>query len=481
MTIATRSRLLWISVALLVVAGGALAARYWLGGYVVRSVLRMAGASHIRHGEVRGTPWRLEVEDLEFKVRLQSFSAGRVLLVREKWWEASLGDVRIEGARMPVVLDDSDVDPGNWAVYGDGGWGDEAVQPPFRSLDLEGELVVHMTMVPDRPIAIKLAGRPRTGSSWNGNLLAEAPGFRLVGGGSLLRAGQELDFQVLSAELDLGIWSQHVQRLAPLPGGPWKMGGTLTGVAQGKVTAARFAATARINLRGGHMQAATQDVAATGVEAELEFSDLWKLRTESGRMRIAQLRTGRLAFDGLVADFGIWDGKQFTVRGATADALGGRLAAEDFQYQLGQRALLVTLTPSGVEAARLLALTTGVTPRLAGRVGGKLGLRLQGDGVQITGGHLALETRTPAELQVNAAAVVRSGARMTSASEEIFKKTGRQNVLIRLDELKVDVRPPGLPLGTSARAEVKGVIDGQPVGFIHHVNGAVERYLAIMP
>jgi hypothetical protein len=477
---ATR-RLLWIVVGLAVVGGGGFAVRAWLGGYVVRSVLAMAGASQIRHGEVRGTPWRLEVADLKFKVRLQSFSARRVVLVREKWWQASLGDVRVEGAQMPVVLDGSDVEPGSWAVYGDGGLGDEAVQPPFRSLDLEGELVVRMAAVPDRPVAVRLEGRPLSGTSWVGSLLAEAPGFRLAGGGSLLRAGQELDFQVHSAELDLGLWSEHVQRLVSLPGGPWKLGGTLTGVAEGKVTAARFAATARVNLRGGHMRAATQDVTATGVEAELEFSDLWKLRTKSGRVRLAQLRTGRLAFDRVAADFAIWNGKEFTVNGATAETLGGRVEAENFKYQLDQRTLNVTLRPSGLEASRLLALTTGVAPRLAGRVGGELALRVHGDGVQITGGHLAVESGTPAELQVNAAAMVRSGARFAPVAEEIFKSAGRQNVLVRLEGLRLDVRPAGLPLGTSARIEASGVVDGRPVGFVHHVNGAVERHLAIMP
>jgi hypothetical protein len=481
MTSVSRSRLLGTLVALLAVAGGLLAVRTWLGGYVVRSVLAMAGASQIRHGEVRGTPWRLEVADLEFKVRLQAFSARRVVLVREKWWEASLGDVRVEGARMPIVLDGSDVEPGSWAVYGDGGLGDEAVQPPFRSLDLEGNLVVQMATVPDRPVAIRLEGRPLSGTSWTGSLLAEAPGFRLAGGGSLLRAGQELDFQVHSAELDLGSWAQHVQRLVPLPGGPWTMGGTVTGVAEGNVTAKRFAATARVNLRGGHMRAATQDVAAEDVEAELEFSDLWKLRTKSGSLRLAKLRTGRLTFERLTADFGLWNGKRFTVTWATADVLGGVVEAGPFQHQLDQRVLALTLRPSGLDAARLLALTTGVAPRMVGRVGGELALRLHGDGVQLTGGHLGIEAGTPAELQVNAAAMLRSGARLTAAAEEIFRSAGRQNVLVRLDALRLDVRPPGLPLGTSARLEAAGMVDGRTVAFSHHINGAVERHLAIMP
>lgn len=465
---------------LFVLAGSLLAARFWLGGYVVRSVLRMAGASEIRLGAVRGTPWRLEVEDLEFQVRTQPFSARRVTLRRAHWWEASLGDVRVEGARLPVVLDSSDVDPWNWSTYDDGGLDDEAVQPPFRALDLDGELVVRMAALPDRPIAVKLEGRPASGTSWIGSLVAGGEGIRLAGGGSLLRAGQELDFQVHSAELDLGVWSRHIQRLVRLPGGPWELGGRLTGVAEGKVTAKRFAATARVNLRAGRMQAGTRDIAADGAEAELEFSDLWKLRTRSGVFRLNRLRIGRLPLHDITADFGLWNGRQLNIARISASTLGGRIEAEPFSYSLDQRALALTIRPADLHAGSLLGLMAGVAPRVTGRAGGELAMRIHGTGVQIDHGHLALHPATDAELQINAAALLRSGAQMDEPTRRVFKTAGNQSVVVRLDEFRIEVRPPGLPLGTSARVIVTGRVDGESVSFIHHLNGAVERYLPIL-
>lgn len=474
-------RLLWIVAALAVIVGAGLAVRFWFGGYAIRSVLRLAGASEIRHGAVRATPWRVEVLDLRFRIRTQALAARRVTLDRANWWMASLGDVRVEGARIPVVLDRSDLDPWTWSTYDQsGGLGDEAVNLPFRSLDLEGELVVRMATVPDMPVRVKLEGRSAGGTSWTGTLLAEGTGFRLAGAGSLLRAGQELDFKVHEAELDLAPWSRHIQRLVVLPGGPWELGGRLTGTGEGRVTARRFAATARVGLRGGRMQGGTQDVTVTGAEADLEFSDLWKLRTRSGELRLEELRVGRLSFRGVAADFGLWDGGQINVARAEGTALGGRIEADGFGYRLDQRVVGLTLRPVRVRLTDLLALTAGVTPRITGRADGVLPLRIHPDGVRLDGGQLSVQPGSGAELQLNPSALLRSGAQMDAGTQQVFRAAGASSVLVRLDTLRLELRPEGLPLGTTGRVEVGGTVDGRPVAFTFHVNGAVERYLRIM-
>src|SRR6478609_573179 len=119
MSFLSRNRRLFqvAAVVLVVIGGGVLAARLWLGGYMVRTVLQMAGAVEIHYQAVRGTPWHLEVDDLGFRIGTQSFSARRILLDRTHWWTGSLGAVRVEGAEMPVYLDGSDIDPVNWSIY----------------------------------------------------------------------------------------------------------------------------------------------------------------------------------------------------------------------------------------------------------------------------------------------------------------------------------------------------------------------------
>jgi hypothetical protein len=474
-----RSRQLWIALTVLVLA--AFAVRFWLGGYVVRSVLGMAGASAIRFTHVRATPWRVVVEGLHFSVRTQEFAARRVTVERERWWMASLGNVRIEGAHIPVTLDDSDVDPWHWSTYDEAGLGDEPVNLPFQTLDLDGELVVRMATLSDTSVTVKLEARPQGGASWVGSLVAEAPGFRLAGDGALLRAGQELDFQVHSAELDLETWAGQIQRLVPLPGGPWTMGGKLTGVGEGNVTAKRFAATARVNLREGRMRAGSQDVAATGVEAELEFSDLWKFRTKSGEARLTELRIGRLPLSNVVADFGLWGGQTLIINSARFEALGGRVAVQPFRYQLNRRTVGVTVDVENLDLAAALGLAQRVPAQLTGRADGTLPLRIHESGVQLDPGQLRLRDGSTAELRVNPAVLLRSGAVMAAESLGVLKTAGNEPLLIRLGELRFDIRPPDIPLGSSARLTAAGDTDRGPVSFVFNVNGPVEKYLRVLP
>lgn len=474
-----RSRQLWIALVLLVLA--ALAVRFWLGGYVVRSVIGMAGGTDIRFTQVRATPWRVVVEGLHFNVRSQQFAARRIAVDREHWWMASLGNVRVEGAQVPVTLDGSDVNPWQWSTYDEAGLGDEPVNLPFQSLDLDGELIVRMATLSDVPVAVKLEARPKGGASWIGSLVAEAPGFRLAGGGSLLRAGQELDFQVHSAELDLEKWSGQIQRLIPLPGGPWTMGGRLTGVAEGKVTAKRFAATARVSLRGGRMRAGTQDVEATGVEAELDFLDLWKLRTKSGELRLAELRVGRLPLRDVTADFGLWGGETLIVNSASFAALGGHATVQPFRYRLNLREVGATVEVENLDAAAALALSERVAVQLTGRFDGVLPVRIQENAVRLDRGQLALHPGTTGELRVNSAGLLRSGAIMPEETIGLLKTAGNESLAVRLGELRFDIRPADIPLGSSARLTAAGTTDRGPVSFVFNVNGPVEKYLRVLP
>lgn len=481
MPLVSRSRFLWVVAAVVVVAGLWLGVRFWLGGYMVQTVLSMAGGTEITYGLVRGTPWRLQVEELRFRIFEHEVSAQRVTLEREKWWMASLGNVRVEGARLPVTLDGSDFDPWNWSAGGDEGLGDEPVNLPFQSLVLDGELVVRMAMLPEIPIKVRLDATPKSGSSWMGNLVAEGVGFRLAGGGSLLRAGQELDFQVLSSELDLETWSQHIQRLVILPGRPWKMSGKLSGVGDGKVTAKRFAATARINLRDGRMRVGTRDIAAEGAEAELEFSDLWKFRTKSGFLRVNEVRVGRLLLEDVAVDFGLWGGQTLLVNEATFAALGGVARVKPFRYQLDRREVSATVDVENLDLSQVLGLTTEQTAEPTGRIDGTLPMRIEATGVRLERGYLSLRPGSEAEMKVNTTRLLRSGAVMSDSTMGILRSATGKTTKLSLGQLRLDIRAPDLPLGSSARLSVEGEIAEGPVLFSLQVNGSVEKHLSILP
>lgn len=473
-------RLLVSAVVLLGLAATLLWLRPWLGGYAIRTVLGMTGATAIRFHLVAAVPSRLVVEDLEFRIKSQVFAARRLTLDRPRWWRFSLGKVQVEGARADLTVDGTDSNPWLWTAFEGTAAPAEPAGLPVESLVLDGEVTVRAALQPDQRLTVKLEGAPKGKSDWVGSLVIDGPGFKLAGGGTLLGWGTELDFQVNSAELDLKTWQGFIQRTMLLPDGPWDMGGRLTGVAEGHVTSRRFAATARVSLRDGRMRARTLDIAAAGVEADLEFSDLWKLRTKSGVLRVQELRVGRLPLQEVQADIGLWGDQTLAVAGVTFRTLGGRVTAGPFNYFLSQREVVTTLQVDGLDLARLLELAPEVSAGISGRVGGSFAVRIQDTGVRVDPGFLTLQPGVAAELECSPTALVRSGATMPDGSLAVLKSAGTKPVRMRLGALRLDIRPPGLPLGCSARLQVAGETPEGPLAFDLNVNGSIEKYLDIL-
>lgn len=476
-----RKRLLLTAGTLLALIAAAFPLRPWLGGYVIRTALGLAGATEIRFQPVTAVPSRVVVEELEFRIKGQAFAARRLTLDRRRWWRMTLGRVQVEGARVALTVDGSDTNPWDWPTFEGEAGPAEPMGLPVEALVLEGEVTVRAALQPDRQLTVKLEGAPRGNTDWVGSLVMEGPGFKLAGEGTLLGWGTELDFQVNRAELDLEIWQGFIQRNLLLPGGPWLIGGRLTGVAEGRVTARRFAATARVSLREGRMRARAQDISAVGAEADLEFSDLWKMRTKSGVLRVQELRVGRLPLTDVSADFGLWGGQNLSLTRAGFAALGGSVEVTPFKYFLHQEEVRTTLQVKGLELARLQALMPEVTVTVAGRVDGTLPLRVQQTGVRLdAGGHLALPPGAAAQLECDATALVRSGATLPDASLAVLKSAGTGPVRLRLGELRLDIRPPDAPLGCSARLRVAGETTAGAVEFDFDVNGSIEKYLDIL-
>jgi hypothetical protein len=476
----TPRRLVAAVATVLVLGVATLVVRPWLGGYAIRIALGMAGATGIRFNTVAVAPWRVVVEDLQFRLQSQDFIARRLTLDRPRWWRASLGKVQVEDAQVTVTIDGSDTNPWAWSTFDGEVDPAEPISLPVESLVMNGTVTVRAALQPDQPLVVKLEGAPKGKSDWVGSLLVDGPGFKLAAGGTMLGWGTELDFQVHSAELDLKIWQGFIQRNLLLPGGPWAFGGRLTGVGEGHVTARRFAATARVSLRDGWMRASTRDITAEGVEADLEFSDLWKFRTKSGQLRVKELRAGRLPLREVTAEFGLWGAQAITVNRAAFAALGGRAEVGPFRYFLNQREVAASLQVENLELEQVMKLATGSTVTVSGRVSGSLPLQIQSTGVRLDPGFLALVPGSAAELECNVSGLLRSGATISDESLAVLKVTGSKPLRLRLDELRLDIRQPDIPLGCSARVHLAGQTEDGPVGFDFNVNGSIESYLDVL-
>lgn len=476
-----KRRLVVIAVVVTALFGLAMATRPWLAGFAIRTALGLAGATEIKFRTVAATPWNLVVENLEFRLKAQVYAAHRLTLDRPRWWRFSLGKVQIEGARMALTIDGSDTNPWAWSTYQGGAEPAKPMSLPVESLVLDGEMIVRAAAQPDQRLVVKLEGEPKGKSDWVGSLVVDGPGFKLAGGGTLLGRGTELDFQVHSADLDLKIWQGFIQRNLALPGGRWELGGRLTGVAEGHVTAKRFAATARVSLRAGRAVYAERAIAVEGIEADLEFSDLWKFHTKLGTLRIRELHTGKLPLRDFVAEFAFEGADLIHVSHASLRALGGSVAVEPFKYVLSRHELDAVVLVEGISVGEVMDLTEDLPAKATGRVNGRFPLWIDGAGVRLGTGWLELQPGIDAEIQFNASGLLTRGMAPKSPSYTVLQKIESGLLKLRISELRLDIRPPNVPPGRSAQLHIVGEpVDPEvkaPVTLDLNVNGPLERLL----
>ena len=126
----------------LLTAIGAALARLALTGLAVDTLLGMAGASEIKFIVAQASPWRVVIEDLDFRLRAQAYGAKRLVVQRAHWWTPSLGSVRVEQVRVPVTIDGSDTNPWAPSTYKHGPAGGGPARIPADEITIDGQLIV---------------------------------------------------------------------------------------------------------------------------------------------------------------------------------------------------------------------------------------------------------------------------------------------------------------------------------------------------
>jgi hypothetical protein len=163
------------------------------------------------------------------------------------------------------------------------------------------------------------------------------------------------------------------------------------------------------------------------------------------------------------------------------DAFGGTVRAEPFRLFLNLRELDATVSVERLDIAQLLALTDKVPAKAQGRVDGKLPIRFDGSGIRFGTGWLALSQGVPAELQLQAEGLLTAGTDPRSPSFPVLKKVESGLLRLRLNQLRLEVRPPNAPPGRSAVVHLKGEpVDPEvkaPVTLDLNVNGPIERLI----
>lgn len=462
--------LLWTGALLALVVVVVLALRKPLLARALQGALREAGATGTRFVVTTAAPWRVQVDELGFTWQRQEFSAQRVTVDRPKWWGSTLGDVRIERARLPLSA--------LGAAGGGTGGGTAPARVPVDQVSLDGVLVVGDAA---REVAIRFAAKQDEAQRWSGSAEAKAGGLAVVATGSYDHREKLAGVRVEHWEVDLALWGEFLQGEVPLPEGPWTLGGVVSGDARADYVDGKLAAAGRVAWRGGRAGSEKLGLQAEGIEADFEFTDLFGLRSKPGTLHVRELRAAGLKAGSVEIAAALAGPDRIEVSEVRLEALGGRLAAESFIVAPASGELAATLTLDGVRVEEVLALAPEVPATATGLVDGRVPLTYGPQGLQFGRGWLELKRGSEAELQLHAAGLLTGGVAPSSASYPTLKKIEAGLLRLRLTELRLDLRPANAPPGRTATLHVAGEpVDPEvkaPVKLDLNVNGPVERLL----
>jgi hypothetical protein len=483
MTLSLNKRRLFLGAGVLALVAmlGLLLARLSLTGMAVNALLQLAGASAIKFNIAQASPWRVVVEDLGFQVRTQPFAAKRVTFARNHWWTPSLGSVRVEQARVPLTIDGSDTNPWSWTTYKSTKTSVQPWQVPLEELSVDGKLVVQAAALPAEELTVQLDARLTPQKTWEGRVQAAGPGLALQGELNYDMAKDTVSFRVPAVSLELKVWQAFVQRLVLLPGGKWELAGQFTGRAEGRLAGKELTTSGTVRLREGRAANPAGTMVAEGIEADLEFTDMAKIFTKPGTLRVREVRTGQLALRDLDAGVALEGSNKLVVSRVSFQALGGNVSVEPFNYFLSLRELETVVLVDGLNVEEIMALTRDLPAKAVGRVNGRFPVRLDDSGVRLGTGWLQLTPGVKAEIQFNATGLLTGGTSPGNPSYAVLKKVESGLLMLKISELRLDIRPPNAPAGRSAQLHLKGEpVDRDvkaPVILDLNVNGPLEKLI----
>lgn len=465
------------SVTLLVVG---ILTRHYLAGVALGSVLKQVGATDVKFQVTQVSLWRVVVADVRFLLRLQPFAAGRVTLERARWWAPSLGTLRVEAAQVPVRLNVLAAPPPADAARASAA-PSGPVALPFDEISIDGELVVQAADLPEEALIVKVAARSTAAGVWEGGAQIDGPGLGLKGEGRYDLVSGELLFKLPEIAFDLESWDGFVRRLVPVPAGDWEAAGKFSGTAEGRWADGKLTATGRVRLQEGRLASTVQAVTAEGIEADMEFTDFAAFTTKQGTLRIREVRTGKLAFTDVVAGFFIEGADRIVVTEVSLQSLGGRLSAEPFAFAPSRAELDAVLRADAISIEQVMALTEDLPAKATGRVDGRVPVHLDGGGLRLGTGWLALTPGVSAEIEFNAKGLLTGGAAPNTPGYAVLQRVESGLLKLRIGELRLDIRPTDAPEGRSARLHLKGApVDPEvkaPVILDLNVNGPLEKLI----
>lgn len=461
----------------LVVALAAIGAsvRWMMLPWALERTLKAAGASDVTFAVVRATPWRLQLANIGFAFPAVRLRAQEASLERRHWWTPSLGKLRVAAARAEI----------EGAKFAGAPAGKEPVAPPtripFEEISFDGQISVRSGDMPTPTVTVKFAARPASATAWQADAALEAPGLALEATATYELPTGTIDFQAKSLRLELQSWQAWTQQWMPVPGGPWEFAGVLTGEAKGSWRDGQLVAAGNFHLREARFANTRLGITAEKVESDLEVTDLARFLTPKATVRAGLVTSGKIVATAVNAEFSRTVPERFDVARVSARALGGALSIEPFAYRLDSPVLEAVIRAEGIRAEEVLALTQNLPAQATGALSGRMPVRYEGSQLRFGTGWLGLQEGSSAEIQFRAEGLLTAGTSPKSPSYAVLKKVEDGILKLKVNELRLEIRPPNVPANRSAQLHVVGTpVDPTvkaPVTLDLNVNGPFESLL----
>jgi hypothetical protein len=390
--------------------------------------------------------------------------------------------VTVEQARVPVTIDGSDKMAMAWPPNKSGGKASvEPWQAPLEELTVDGQLLVKAAALPPQELAVKIDARQTAEKNWTAHVQADGPGFSLRGEATYDTRQDELVFKVPAATLDVKTWQQFARRLVLIPGGDWEAEGKFTASAEGRLAGKELTTTGKVELRDGRANNAALGVTSEGIEFTLEFTDIAKVITRPGTLRIRDLSAGKLRMQQMDYEFALAGPEKIAITRVNFQALGGTISAEPFNYFPSLRELDAVVLVDGLNIEEIMALTKELPAKATGRVNGRFPLRIDDSGLRLGTGWLQLKPGVAAEIQFSTSGLLTSGVSPNTPQYAVLKKVETGLLRLKISEMRLDIRPPNAPPGRSAQLHLAGEpVDPEvkaPVVLDLNVNGPLEKLI----
>ncbi|WP_164976198.1 intermembrane phospholipid transport protein YdbH family protein [Oleiharenicola lentus] len=469
-----------VLVVLSVTAVAGIAAARWAAlPWALGAALKAGGATEIAFDVARVSPWRMELDDLAFRLDAVRFAAERTTLERAHWWSPSLGRLRVQSARVDVEVDQMTASQPATAKHGSTPTAPPSL--PLEGISFDGLVTLRAGGKLEQALVVQFAVQPLATKEWGGTAVVTAPGLNLALAGSYAPVTGRTEFQTTSLQLDVLPWRAWLEHWLPLPAGPWEFAGVVNGDVQGSFQEGALAGRGEFHLRQGRLANPALAVVAEGVEMDVPAVDLAALRATGVAVRAEKLTAGTVAMTDLNAEAASATAEQVEVSALSVRALGGVLHVEPFTHRFSNPAIQAVVRAEAIRAEDVLALTQNLPARATGALSGRLPLRYEGGALQLGTGWLGLAEGQSLEIEFHAEGLLTAGTSPKSANYAVLKQVEDGLLKLKVTELRLEVRPPNAPPNRTAQLRIAGEpVDPRvkaPVTLDLNVNGPIESLL----